>query len=68
MYDRKPSRGRTARVARAKPPKNEVVTVGSTAAVSGLRPYSPEWWARERAREKQDGDRLGRVMQICRGC
>jgi hypothetical protein len=68
MYDRQPSRARTARAARTKPPQNEVVTVGSTAAASGLRRYSPEWWIQERAREKQENERVERAMQICRGC
>ncbi|MPZ39352.1 MAG: hypothetical protein GEU95_15105 [Rhizobiales bacterium] len=42
-------------------------TIGSAPA-SNLKPYSPEWWAQERAREAREDERLRRVMQICRAC
>jgi hypothetical protein len=62
MYDRPPVRSRQAKPAR---PADDVTTTGSTPAV---RPHSPEWLEQERAREKQESERLKRAMQICRGC
>jgi hypothetical protein len=62
MYDRPAVRSRQAKPAR---PADEVTTTGSTPAV---RPHSPEWLEQERAREKQESERLARSMQICRGC
>jgi hypothetical protein len=44
-----------------------VGTIGS-GSTANLRPYSPEWWAQERAREARDEERLRRVMKICRAC
>jgi hypothetical protein len=62
MYDRPPVRSRQAKPAR---PADELVTTGSAPAV---RPGSPEWSEQERAREKEESERLARTMQICRGC
>lgn len=62
MYDRPPVRSRQAKPARS---ADDHVTTGSASAV---RPGSPEWLEQERAREKQESERLARVMQICRGC
>lgn len=69
MYDRPPARARKAKAttAPASKPPAPTATVGS-APVSTLKPYSPEWWAAERAREARENERLKRVMQICRGC
>ena len=67
MYDRPPARARKAKATVSKPPEPTATTVGS-APVTTLKPYSPEWWAEERAREARENERLKRVMQICRGC
>jgi hypothetical protein len=45
---------------------SEHVTIGG--AQPPLRMYSPEWWARERAREQSESERLNAISQICRGC
>jgi hypothetical protein len=69
MYDRPPPRARKAQAAaRISKPPESTATVGSAAPATTLRPYSPEWWEAERAREKSENERLKRVMQICRGC
>jgi len=69
MYDRPPARARKAQASvRASKPPESTTTVGSAAPATTLRPYSPEWWEVERAREKSENERLKRVMQICRGC
>jgi hypothetical protein len=62
MYDRPPVRSRQAKPAR---PADNPTTTGFAPAV---QPYSAEWWEQERAREKQESERLARSMQICRGC
>jgi hypothetical protein len=64
----------TAQVRRAAtvPAKREsqrddtVGTIGAAAA--SPEPYSPEWWAQERAREEREDERLRRVMRICQAC
>lgn len=70
MYDRPPARARKAKATAvpARKPPEPAATVGSAAPVATLKPYSPEWWKAERAREARENERLKRVMQICRGC
>jgi hypothetical protein len=53
--------------AKQAPQDDPVGTIGSGSTTSP-RPYSPEWWAQERAREARDEERLRRVMKICRAC
>jgi hypothetical protein len=53
--------------AKQAPQDDPVGTIGS-GSTANLRPYSPEWWAQERAREARDEERLRRVMKICRAC
>jgi hypothetical protein len=54
--------------AKQAPQDEPVGTIGSGSTASPPRPYSPEWWAQERAREARDEERLRRVMKICRAC
>jgi len=75
MYDRPSARAHKAKVKVRKAPAPTATTgsvatvsVGSAAPATTLTPYSPEWWAAERAREQRENERLKRVMQICRGC
>jgi hypothetical protein len=69
MYDRPPARARTAKKrVPASDPVEMTGTVGATTAAAELRPYSPEWWERERAREQRENERLRRAIQICSGC
>jgi hypothetical protein len=66
MYDRPPTRARVAKK-RARPSQSVELT-GTVGAATELRPYSPEWWAQERAREQRENERIRRVIQICSGC
>jgi hypothetical protein len=69
MYDRPPARARVAKKrVRTNEPMEMTGTVGATTAATELRPYSPEWWAQERAREQRENERLRRSIQICSGC
>lgn len=68
MYDRRPVRARKAKAVRASKRTVLTETVGSAAPAATLKPYSPEWWEAERAREKRENEHLKRVMQICRNC
>lgn len=36
--------------------------------LSGLKPYSEEWWARKKELDDADSERLKRRMSICRAC
>jgi hypothetical protein len=70
MYE-KASKPRARQQARKPSSANESAseltgTVG--AATDQPKMYSPEWWARERAREQREQERLSRAMRICRGC
>ena len=67
MYDRPPGRARTAK--KRVPVRERVettATVGSTSPAAEPRPYSPEWFAREREREAREDERVRRAIQICR--
>jgi len=68
MYDRPPPRARKAQASVRTSEPETTATVGSAALEPTLRPYSPEWWEAERAREKRENEHLKRVMQICHGC
>jgi hypothetical protein len=69
MYDRPPARARVAKKrVRANEPVEMTGTVGATTAAAELRPYSPEWWEQERAREQRENERIRRAIQICNGC
>lgn len=67
MYDRPPARARTAKKrVPAREQAETTATVGSTSAAAEPKPYSPEWFAREREREAREDARIRRAIQICR--
>jgi hypothetical protein len=69
MYEHPPARARTAKKrVRPSEPVELTGTVGATSARAELRPYSPEWWVQERAREQRENERIKRAIQICSGC